>query len=190
MGVSARSLAVVFLATAPILGAGEAPGAYLIWLPSFGDWSNPPSWSGGASPTAADTVYIVNGGIADVTTNGDICYALALGGSSSGTVIMTGGSLQVVGESIGDAGTGVFLQSGGTNATALYLGYHPGGNGTYDLSNGSVSATVENIGYGATVPIVLSTVDGNAVFDTDGNTLTLAGDLSGPGPCRKLARGC
>jgi autotransporter-associated beta strand protein len=150
MKISARCSAIAFLATSAILSASDAWGANLTWLPSSPalDWSTSTNWSGGVVPTTAYSAYIVNGGTANVTTNGDICYALALGGGSSGTVNMTGGSLHSAGESIGDQGTGVFTQSGGTNATpGLFLGYHPGGNGTYGLSNGSLTATSENIGY-------------------------------------------
>jgi len=81
---------------------------------------------------------------------------LYLGGNpGSGTYDLSGtGELSVGGnENIGYSGTGEFTQSGGTNSITgrLYLGFHSGASGTYDLSGGGLSVGEdEYIGYSGT----------------------------------------
>ena len=129
------------------------------------------------------------------------------------------GLLSAPTEYIGYAsGTGSFTQSGGTNSVSgnLALGDGPNSAGTYNLdggllslsaltkgsgsslfTQGPVSATFNFSGgtfqalltFSTSVPIVLSTAGGNGVFDTNGNTLTLAGTLSGPGGLQKVGSG-
>jgi autotransporter-associated beta strand protein len=135
---------------------------------------------------------------------------LGSGSSGSGTYDLTGcGQLSVTNESIGISGSGRFTQSGGTHTIAgnLVLGVNPGSVGTYNLNGGLLSlaglaqqggAATFNFGGGtfqagspfeSSVPIVLSTAASNAVFDTNGNTLTLAGPLSGPGGMQVVGSG-
>ncbi|MGA2616425.1 MAG: autotransporter-associated beta strand repeat-containing protein [Thermoguttaceae bacterium] len=62
---------------------------------------------------------------------------------------ITGGSLTLANQYVGTAGTGVFTQSGGSNAVSnyLYLGYNPGNSGSYSLSGtGTLSAAAEYVG--------------------------------------------
>jgi hypothetical protein len=81
---------------------------------------------------------------------------------SSGTYNLSGGTLAAGIEYIGFNGTGIFIQSGGSNSSAnitgglslffssdtnLYLGYNSGSRGTYELQGGSLSAKHEYIGY-------------------------------------------
>src|SRR5208282_1292956 len=56
-------------------------------------------------------------------------------------------------EIVGSSGTGIFMQSGGTNSVVnaglfgtLYLGYNAGGSGTYSLSGGQLVASNEYAG--------------------------------------------
>ena len=52
---------------------------------------------------------------------------------------------------MGRDGTGTFTQSGGTNATNLYLGYNAGDRGTYVLSGTSqLSSFNQYVGYSGT----------------------------------------
>ncbi len=126
---------------------------------------------------------------------------LGYNGNDSGTYLLSGGQLTVGGyEYVGLFGSGAFTQTGGTNAVStLYLAEIFGAAGTYNLNGGllSLAALDErsgtadfNIGGGTfqaaspfatSVPITLSTSGGNAIFDTNGNALALAGPLSGPG---------
>ncbi len=56
-------------------------------------------------------------------------------------------------EKIGDAGSGTFIQNGGTNTRTarmggyLYLGYQSGSSGTYVLNGGRLSGGMEYVGY-------------------------------------------
>ncbi len=106
------------------------------------------------------------------------------------------------------SGTGSFLQTGGTNSAGnLTLALGSGYSGTYTLNGGLLQlsslaqgggAATFNFGGGVfqatasiytSVPIVLTAAVGNGVFDTNGNALTLAGPLSGPGGLQKIGAG-
>jgi fibronectin-binding autotransporter adhesin len=66
--------------------------------------------------------------------------------SGAATLNMNANSLSYT--SIGGSGSGTFTQTGGThNVYNLYIGGHfAGGQGTYTISNGTVNATIVNIG--------------------------------------------
>jgi hypothetical protein len=69
--------------------------ADVYWSTSAGDWSVASNW-GVSVPTDTDSAWITNGGTATITTPGEVCMALSLGGSAgSGSVQMTHGSLTV-----------------------------------------------------------------------------------------------
>ncbi len=119
--------------------------------PNSGDWSVATNWTGGL-PTSSVTAWIINGGTANVTQLGETCGTLSLGGSGSGTVKMTGGSLSTASyQYVGYSGTGTFMQSGGINGSGyfnLYLGYNAGSSGTYNLSgSGQLSPSYQYVGY-------------------------------------------
>jgi outer membrane autotransporter protein len=87
----------------------------------------------------------------------------AIGGSITGTYIMSLGTLNTSSAHIGVNGNGVFTQTGG-NHTAIWLelGSNPGGTGTYNLSGtGNLTATLEFIG-----------LQGNATFNQANGTNT------------------
>ena len=68
--------------------------------------------------------------------------------SDAGTYALSGGSLYVSYEIVGNSGNGAVLHSGGTSTVAnnLYLAYNPGSSGVYML-NGSGLLDVNNILY-------------------------------------------
>jgi hypothetical protein len=79
-------------------------------------------------------------------------FYLGYNSGASGSYNLKSGSLSTEGESIGNSGTGIFTQTGGTNTASdyLYLGYW-GGSGSYTLSgSGSLSAPTQYIGYKGT----------------------------------------
>jgi autotransporter-associated beta strand protein len=166
------------LAVAAILlvAVSQAQGD-VYWSASAGDWSVASNW-GGTLPTGSDTACIANGGTASVTQLGETCGTLRLGGSAgSGTLQMTGGSLYATSyQYVGDSGTGIFTQSGGTNSIGgtLWLGNNPGGSGTYNLSgSGLLSAAYEEIGFSG----------GAGSFTQSGGTHSVSGELFlGPQP--------
>jgi hypothetical protein len=104
--------------------------------------------------TVKGNEYVGNGGNGSFVQVGGTnaiseTYSLFLGanGGSNGIYALTGGTLEVSGlvvtdngEVIGDAGSGTFIQSGGTNtgAVSLNLGAAPGGTGLYSLSGSGV----------------------------------------------------
>ena len=138
-------------------------------------------------------VFMQSGGNNTVTSN---YLMVADTGFSSGTYGLSGnGALSTPAEYIGYQGSGSFSQSGGTNAVsgALTLAYSTGSTGTYNLNGGLLSLGGLSQGNGAgsfnfsggtiestasfptSVPIKLGGVGSSAVFNTNGNTLTLNG---------------
>ncbi len=151
----------------PVL-CGLIAAALLTWSPSMahsqtrnwilssvpGDWSNPLNWSGGAEPTSGAVVYITNGGTATISSMGEVCSSLNLGGTGSGTIQMTAGSFTAGSGYIGGLGTATFTHSGGTfTCPKFYVGlYYQGGtttgSGLYELSGTAyLNSYDEQIGY-------------------------------------------
>ena len=60
------------------------------------------------------------------------------------------------------------------------------GSAAFNFSGGTFQAALT---FSTSVPIVLSTAGSNGVFDTEGNTLSLAGGLSGSGGLTKMGAG-
>ena len=116
---------------------------------------------------------------------------------SSGAYNLMGGVLTTVGEGadhneyIGDGGTGVFTQTGGTNTIGsggqLFIAAEPGSNGTYNLSAGSVTALEQvevggffgNAGGAGVLNVsgtgVLTVGSTLVVFNSAGNAVNLMG---------------
>ena len=163
-----------------LLGAALA---LTVVLATYSSWAADLTIDGGATYTVNsdltfNSVYI--GDVATGTLNqgsfmNTITGALFLGYNpgSRGAYNLSGGSLATTsGEIAGYNGSGVFNQSGGSNATGnltlgygtgssgtfnqidginsisgiLFLGYNPGGSGAYNLSGGNLSAGFEYIG--------------------------------------------
>jgi autotransporter-associated beta strand protein len=122
-----------------LCGPPVARAATYAWAVSSGDWSVAGNW-GGTLPTSSDNAFIINGGTATISLPGAACNNFYLGDSNStktGTVQMSAGSLSTIqSESLGNAGAGMFSQSGGTNTAGnnLFLGVDAGSSGYYDLS--------------------------------------------------------
>ena len=94
-------------------------------------------------------VFNQSGGTTTITNNLQLGYYPG----GRGTYNLSGGALSVSALYVGKEGTGIFNQSSGSNTieknsgiSALYLGYWPTGNGTYNLSGGTLSAPDEIIG--------------------------------------------
>ncbi len=145
-----------FVAAVSLLNFAAPARAQTYWqsLSSTDDWSTSADWSNGL-PTSSATAYITDGGTANITTAGDACNTLSLGGTAgSGAINMTGGALSANNTYVGFSGTGAFAQSGGTNEISnngsLYVGYNSGSSGTYNLSGGSASAANEFVGWSGT----------------------------------------
>lgn len=193
-------------------GTGTGIGTGYFWIATSGDWTNQANWNPSGWPTSRDTCYVQNGGTAGVIQGGDacVCGTLYVGtASGSGAVTMSTGVLASATEYIGYSGSGTFNQTGGDHAvsSALFLGYAPGSNGTYNLNGGllQVSLLLQGSGdvtfnasggtfsamdsFATSVPMTLTGTYGPAVFDTNGNTLTLSGSLSGNGSLTKLGTG-
>ena len=153
--VASWSAALASFVAVVLLGSLQAH-AQVYWSnTASGDWSNVDNWSGDLVPTITSNAWIVNGGTAAVTTMNATCGTLSLGSNAgSGAVQMTGGSLSVRGyEYVGNAGTGSFTQSGGTNSVVYEfdLGFGRGASGCYNLGgNGLMSAVFEYVGNAGT----------------------------------------
>ena len=148
ISIHRSSILLDFLAAAILfLSSTYSHAANIYWKVSTGDWSKATNW-GGTEPTSSDSACIRNGGTATITASNERCYSLSLGDGDSGTVQMTGGRLTMDYASVGDLGTGNFIQSAGTNnISGLIVGSQPDVMGTYDLSgSGVVYASYEIIG--------------------------------------------
>jgi hypothetical protein len=105
------------------------------------DGSSPPDYAAVNLPGSSDNVTI-NGGNAALNSGAtilslDIEAGLSLGLGSSLTV---NNHYQGISEIIGNSGTGLVTQAGGTHTTlTLFLGYSFGSSGTYSLSGGTLN---------------------------------------------------
>ena len=94
--------------------------------------------------------YAQTGGETIVTDLNGVADGLILGqqvGSMGSYELSLTGSLEAPLEIIGDAGTGTFIQTGGTNTTVIVrLGNTTDGDGEYNLSGGDLFTQVESIG--------------------------------------------
>jgi autotransporter-associated beta strand protein len=191
------------------LSSTVSQAASYYWSASSDDWSTATNW-GGTVPTSSDWAYIQNGGTVTINQAGEQCSYLYLGATDTGSVEMTDGSLSVWNSSyIGDSGTGMFTQSGGTNTISSYLslGSDSSSSGIYYLNGGTLilkslgqgSGTAAfNFGGGTlqasgaftcSLPMTLTGDGGDANIDTAGYTVTLSGVLSGSGGLDKLGSG-
>lgn len=108
-------------------------------------------------------------------TNEATLFSLDNNPGSPGLYNLTGGQLTVnIVERIGNSGSGIFTQTGGTHTVGgdLYLGYAAGSNGTYNLSGDPTTSTLtvngnEYIGY-----------SGTGTFNQSGGTHTVANTLT------------
>jgi fibronectin-binding autotransporter adhesin len=184
----------------------------VLYLAGYTNSSGTYSLSGGGVLNNTGGEYVGFVGSGSFTQSGGVnnAYYLTLGAASTaqGSYTLSGGLLNgVPGEDIGYVGSGTFIQSGGTN-NAGQLSLAPfGGSGSYTLGGGLLNlyslsrgtgTTAFSIGAGTlqagasfatSVPITLSQPGGTAVFDSDGNALTLNGALSGPGGVEKIGTG-
>jgi autotransporter-associated beta strand protein len=106
------------------------------------DWWVAQNWDGGV-PTSGSTANIANGGTATIASGLANFYYLYLGGDTgTGTVNMTGGSINVSATEIGVTRPGYFVQSGGTHTEAYGWSLNIRNGGKYDLSGtGVLNAT-------------------------------------------------
>ncbi len=113
------------------------------WVGDTGNWFDATNWWDEIRPTTGDYAYINNGGTACITLTDETCRRLYLGSSASeaGTLDITGGSLILFSEYIGDQGSGTVTQSDGYHRPGylLTLGYSANGVGNYTLSGGTLN---------------------------------------------------
>jgi fibronectin-binding autotransporter adhesin len=126
------------------------------------------------------------GGSGSLTKIGSGLLILANLDSYTGTTTIDGGTLQLGNGGslsatskiyVGYAGTGTFLQTGGTsgNKSSLYLGYNTGSSGTYSFNGSgllSASGAGETIGYSGTGTF-LQTGGTNSAYTNNGTSIAL-----------------
>ena len=135
-------------------------------------------------------------------------------GSTGST--QSGGTINVAAAGsyfVGAFATGVMTQSGGlvsinsASPEGLRLGHGAGGNGTYNLNGGTLELSKLSIGtatgtfnfgggtlkangtLSTSVPMSLTGIGGNATVDSNGNSVTFSGALSGVGGLTKTGTG-
>ena len=136
--------------------------------PQTGNWSDPNNW-GGTAPVAGDNAIIDNGGTANVTAAERLLatvYRWVIALAEAAPWYTTGGTMSGSVQYVGNAGTGTFTQSGGSNggSSSLFLGYNSTGNGTYQLSGpAALSTNSQFVGY-----------DGTGILSQSGGTNTVS----------------
>jgi autotransporter-associated beta strand protein len=189
------------------LYVAEDSGSGSYNLSGSGLLSVPYEYVGYASPDFSATGSFTQSGGTNAVSG---FLTIASGGSSSaGTFNLSGsGLLSAPYEYVAYYGTGSFTQLGGTNSVgSVVLAQSAGSTGTYNLNGGllRLSSLTQGAGsaafnfsggtfqagstFSTSVPIVFSTAGSNGTFDTNGNTLTLAAAVSGPGGLRVIGLG-
>ena len=153
----ARRPHLFFVAAGVALSLGrEGRADSIYWQGVVGNWFNANNWFDNNNgldqvPGGSDSASIENGGTAQISSGSADDSELVVDFGSA--FVLTGnGSLstgQGSGEYVGNSGTGIFNQSGGTNGcVSLALGYYTDATGTYVLSGtGSLAASGnENVG--------------------------------------------
>ena len=161
-----------------------------------GSWFEANNWDNGV-PTTADTAYITNGGVAEISAGTAGASSIYLGygtgsagtisqsggtnlvglldlgheAGSSGTYELAGGTLLVGGAYVSRFGAGSFTQTGGVHIVdSLRAGYFGGANGTYTISNGTLKLERAELGFKGTATL---NVTGSSAEITVGKLLTL-----------------
>jgi fibronectin-binding autotransporter adhesin len=102
------------------------------WTAGTGDFNNGSNWSLATPPTFFDDAYIDNGGTANYSTGTLVTgglLSLGLDGDESGTLNVTGGSLEPSQMFIGQRGTGTVTVNGGglrVGGASLFIGGNEG----------------------------------------------------------------
>ena len=166
---------------------------------------------GGLLSCAEELVgYSASGSLTQSGGTNTIGYGLSVGVGDNGSYTLTGsGQLSAPAEYIGFESSGSFLQSGGTNLAGNLAVAAYGDSGTYTLNGGLLDLTglpqgsgnatfnfgggtlqvFTPLGLSTSQPMVLTTVGSNGVFDTNRQSLTLSGNLSGPGGLQEIGGG-
>ncbi|MEQ9453046.1 MAG: hypothetical protein RLN76_00460 [Phycisphaeraceae bacterium] len=113
-----------------------------------GNWDLDSGWTSGQEPDETDLVAINNGRIVTITQPGEVADVLRLASTptSRGTLRVLSGDLMFRLGRVGDEGIGVVNQLGGsvTSTNQLWIGargpgYDAAGQGTYNLTGGSLT---------------------------------------------------
>ncbi|MDB6173324.1 MAG: outer rane autotransporter barrel domain protein [Chthoniobacteraceae bacterium] len=141
-------------------------------------------------------------------------FVLGHWGNTQGIYNLSAGTLTSpnISMSVSWDGEGSFNQTGGTaNVRGLRFGHNGGRTGVYNLTGGTLALGVDgiwaenagtpndiNLGGGIvkaatdapiSLPVELTGTNGDVTFDTNGNTLTLTGAISGSGGLTKAGAG-
>ncbi len=124
-----------------------------------------------------------------------------------GLLEMKSGTFTTAGLEAGYTGAGTFTQSGGTVTVTGTLDIANSAQGTYNLTGGTLllssltkgtGTAAFNFGGGimkaaasfvSNVPLTLTGINGDSTIDTQGNTVTFSGVVSGSGGLHKLGTG-
>ena len=120
---------------------GRLPGATGVFNLGGGTFFSPTLTNVGESGTGTLTI---SGGTFDGSQGFNNFSSIGFHAGSLGTVNLSGtGSMQMAYEVVGYSGTGVVNQSGGTHTVGgtFYVGYQSGGQGTYNLSGGTLDTS-------------------------------------------------
>jgi PEP-CTERM motif len=155
-----------------------------------------------SSPNPGDPLPITNVGTGTTYVGS---YLGASGGV--GLLEMKSGTFTTAGLETGFTGTGTFTQSGGAVTVTGTLDIAYQAQGTYNLTGGTLllssltkgtGAAAFNFGGGimkasssfsSNVPLTLTGIGGDSTIDTQTNTVTFSGNVSGSGGLKKIGAG-
>ncbi len=153
------SVVVLICVVSSVQGRGKQP----YWQVSYGNWSNSNNWDWG-EPDSGDYTYVINGGTAQVTLDGEWVRELHMGGDS--TVQIESGSLSIGDqERIGMAGPARIVQTGGVHTVHQILFLGSGATGTYELSGGEYNGVREWMGFNGGAGVFIHTGGTHNVSD-------------------------
>lgn len=138
-------------------GSPPAVAAIVRWNIGDGDWVTDANWQGAIQPGTGDDAYITYGGGTARINDGDAIEVrlFLVSNTTSAAIVMSGGTLTAQGDHsrVGSETTGTFTQTGGdvnVDSKALYIGFGTNGNGTYTMSDGSLTTTYIRVGENGT----------------------------------------
>ncbi len=126
----------VLASAAPGMG-GTFPS---YWVASQGAWEDPNNWNPSVLPESFVSVYIDNGGIAEVWDTGNVCKLINIGfqAEDSGTLRIHGGQLEHECITLGRNGAGTVEQFGGTHLVHGDVRVGGYGTGAYAITDGQL----------------------------------------------------
>lgn len=175
-GTAAMTLALAAALLAPL----PAHAASKTWVGGTSTWNNAAAWSPSGQPAANDGAYIYQGGASvtysNTTNPSAVLGSMRINAPGGATFSQAQHALNTAELLVGDDAAGTVIQSGGTlnvtGPTGLTLGQGATGSGTYAVSGSAVLTVTGQINVGDT---------GTGSFSQSGGQVTVSNLGTFPG---------